>query len=180
MVKLPSSEKGDRVADLLDRVHKEMAARLAELRPLVEEHRRLEAALGALNEVQSATPWPRAANASAAGGSRRRAGRNGGSASARKRAPRGANRKAVLSALRERPGSSSGELAAVSGVEGGTLHALLTRLVKDGEVEKQELPSGRTGYALSDRGPDESTKAVTVGAEETDGASASPSGGAAE
>ena len=135
--------------DLLDRVHNELTARLRELRPLVEEHKRLEAALGALNEIQSATPRPRATNASAAAATRRRAGRNGASANSRKRAPRGANREAVLRALHERPGASSGEIAAVSGVERNTLHGLLARLIKDGELEKRALPSGSTGYVVT-------------------------------
>lgn len=137
------------MADLLDRVHKELTARLDELHPLVEEHRRLEAALGALNEVQSATPRPRATNASAAAGPRRRAGHNGALPGSRKRAPRGANREAVLRALHERPGASSGEIAAVSGVERNTLHVLLARLIRDGELEKRALPSGSTGYVVT-------------------------------
>ncbi len=126
-----------------------MTARLDELRPLVQEHKRLEAALGALTEVQSATPRPPATNASVAAGPRRQAGHNGTSASSRKRAPRGANREAVLRALRQRPGASSAEIAAVSGVERNTLHALLARLIRDGELEKRALPSGSTGYVVT-------------------------------
>ncbi len=67
----------------------------------------------------------------------------------RKRARRGANREAVLRAAKERPGASSGELTVTSGVERSTLHALLARLVKAGELEKRTFPTGQTGYALS-------------------------------
>jgi DNA-binding IclR family transcriptional regulator len=40
----------------------------------------------------------------------------------------------VLRAVQERPGATSAELAAVSGVQPSTLYALLTRLVNDGEL----------------------------------------------
>jgi predicted HTH transcriptional regulator len=117
--------------------------------------------VGVLNDLPTkATAKPRATNASATGGARRRARRNGAAATPRKRAPRGANREAVLRVLQERPGASSGELASVSGVERNTLNGLLARLVKDGEVEKRELPSGRAGYALNDGRSDEPTSAT--------------------
>src|SRR4051794_12006373 len=67
----------------------------------------------------------------------------------RARAPRGANREAVLAVVRERPGVSAGELAAASGVSGGTLYALLRRLTEQGELAKRELPGGQTGYVLA-------------------------------
>jgi hypothetical protein len=66
----------------------------------------------------------------------------------RQRAPRGANREAVLAVVRERPGVTARELAAASGVSGGTLYALLRRLTDSGELEKRDLPGGQTGYAV--------------------------------
>src|SRR5215210_5934446 len=66
----------------------------------------------------------------------------------RARAPRGANREAVLAVVRDRPGVTASELAAASGVTGGTLYALLRRLTDQGELAKRELPGGQTGYAL--------------------------------
>ena len=65
------------------------------------------------------------------------------------RAPRGANREAVLAVVRERPGVTASELAAASGVTGGTLYSLLRRLTEQGELTKRELPGGQTGYALA-------------------------------
>jgi hypothetical protein len=41
------------------------------------------------------------------------------------------------------------ELAAASGVKGGTLSALLRTLTQRGELEKGALPRGQTGYALA-------------------------------
>lgn len=150
--------------DLLDRIRAEMSTRLAELRPLVDEHRRLEAALRALGEParsapsDSASARPRAANPSPA--------------KRRKRAPRGANREAVLRAVTDRPGATSTELASVSGVERNTLYGLLTRLVNAGELQTHSLPTGRTGYALAEPPPQDlaSTALVVADADSADNA----------
>jgi hypothetical protein len=141
--------------DLLDRIRAEMRTRLAELRPLVDEHRRLEAALQALGDAT--TPSESASPASAA----RPRGPKPTPAKPRKRAPRGANREAVLRAVKDRPGTTSTELANVSGVERNTLYGLLTRLVNAGELQTQSLPTGRTGYALA--GPQPQDLASTAG-----------------
>ena len=50
--------------------------------------------------------------------------------------------------MRDRPGVTARELAAASGVSGGTLYALLRRLTDSGELEKRDLPGGQTGYAV--------------------------------
>jgi hypothetical protein len=134
--------------DLLDRIRTEMSTRLAELRPLVDEHTRLDAALQALGDADSRTPVP----AAPAARSRSRGPQT--PVTARKRAPRGANRLAVLRAAQDRPGATSAELATISGVQANTLHALLARLVKSGELQKETLPTGRTGYALGHAQPE--------------------------
>jgi hypothetical protein len=72
---------------------------------------------------------------------------------ARGRAPRGANREAVLRVVAERPGVTTRELAAASGVKGGTLSALLRTLTQRGELEMRALPGGQTGYALPASAP---------------------------
>ena len=72
----------------------------------------------------------------------------GRAAPARKRAPRGANREAVLRVIRARPGVTPRELASASGVTGGTLSALLRTLTQRGELEKRTLAGGQTGYVL--------------------------------
>ena len=142
------------MADLLDRIRSELTSRLEELRPLVEEQRRLEAALHALGDRAST---PSTAVAPRAPASSR--GAKPTPTPTRKRAPRGANRQAVLRAVGERPGATSAELATVSGVERNTLYGLLARLVKDGELQTSELPTGRTGYALAKRSTEGSPSA---------------------
>ena len=71
----------------------------------------------------------------------------------RQRAPRGANRRAVLRVVGERPGVTAAELSVASGVHRGTLSALLRTLVGRGELEKRSLPGGRTGYAPAASAP---------------------------
>jgi IclR helix-turn-helix domain len=121
------------MAELLDRIHAEIRERLAASRGAAQEYERLEAALAALGGPGDAAgaPAPRRARKPA-----------------RPRAPRGANREAVLRALEERPGASASELAAASGVNRTVLYGLLNRLIERGEVAKEELPGGTTGYKL--------------------------------
>jgi hypothetical protein len=145
------------MVDLLDNIRKDMAARMTELRPLVDEHNRLDAAFRALGESGVNAPSPRAvANSSrktAVGpkAAPRHADQKSSAAKprGRKRAARGANRHALLSAVADRPGASSAELAAASGIDRNTLNGLLSRLVKDGQLQKRDLPAGRIGFALS-------------------------------
>ena len=136
------------MADLLDRIREELSTRLEELRPLVDEQRRLQAALLALGD---GTDKARAVVPSGARTSPKRRGRKPTPAKPRRRAPRGANRQAVLRAVGDRSGATSAELAAVSGVDRNTVYGLLAQLVKDGDLQKRALPTGRTGYVLAEQ-----------------------------
>lgn len=64
-------------------------------------------------------------------------------------------------------GATSAELATASGVQDGTLHALLARLVKSGELQKETLPTGRSGYALGHAQPDVSARPAPAAADAT-------------
>src|SRR3954468_14016047 len=110
------------MAEILDRIHAQIRERLAASRAAAQEYERLEAALAALGGGPAAAP---------ARARRRPAGQP--------RAPRGANREAVLRALEERPGASASELAAASGVARTALYPLLNRLAESGEVVKEQL-----------------------------------------
>jgi hypothetical protein len=152
------------MAELLDRIHAEIRARLEANRPAVDEYRMLEAALTAIDGV--AGP-PRASDAeSSALPAKRRAPRRS-SRPAAKRAPRGANRAAVLRVLGERPGVGAGELSVVSGVARPVLYQLLGKLVEQGEVVKERRPGIGTGYRLRPEGIDSSgtSDGATAGTE---------------
>ena len=129
-----------RVADLLQRIRSEIKDRLEASRAAIEETARLEAALRALEGLPS--PQTGSRSQAPAGGERAVA------ATSRGRATRGANRAAVLDAVRERPGGSPAEIAAGSDVSQNVVRAQLRALVSEGLVSKRTLPSGRNGYAL--------------------------------
>jgi hypothetical protein len=133
------------MTQLLEKIHAEIRERLQRSEAAVKEYELLEAALAALGgPVADREPRPAAAPAAPA----RRAAPKSRRASAASRAPRGANREAVLRVLAERPGVSATELSSASGVERTVLYALLNRLVERGEVLKESLPGGTSGFSL--------------------------------
>ena len=126
------------MADFLDEKKREIDARLKELRPLVEEFHRLEAAAAALDGVggsgsRAATTTParrgrrRAASAAPASGPRRR-GRPRGS---------GTRSKQALELVRTRPGITIPEIAEAMGIQQNYLYRVLPSLQKDGLVRKE-------------------------------------------
>jgi hypothetical protein len=137
--------RGAHVADLVTRVQQEIAERLNALRPLVSEYDRLLRAQEALSGTGGDA---RTAPASARRGARPARSQSTRGEAVRRRAPRGANRQAVLAALGERPGASAGELSGASGVSAPTIYNVLRALTRSGEVQTVALPSGRSGYRL--------------------------------
>jgi CRP-like cAMP-binding protein len=123
------------MADFLDEKKREIDARLKELRPLVEEFHRLEAASAALQGVPGgggrtpATPARRARRKAAApaAGTRRR-GRPRGS---------GTRSKQALELVRTRPGITIPEIAEAMGIQQNYLYRVLPSLQKDGLVRKE-------------------------------------------
>jgi hypothetical protein len=116
------------VADFLDEKRKEIQSRLKELRPLVDEYNRLEAAERALSGV-GARPA-----AAAAPGRRRRASSTNG----RRGRPRGTGTRATqaLELVRERPGITIPELAEAMGIKQNYLYRVMPTLSEEGKVTK--------------------------------------------
>ena len=113
--------------DLITRTKRELHERIASLEAAVEELPRLKRALAAL-EGEAA---PRRASAP-----RVVDGRSSG-----RRRPRGANREAILSVIRERPGVSVGEVANVvakQGVKKNVVYTTVNKLTKDGLIRKSD------------------------------------------
>jgi CRP-like cAMP-binding protein len=126
------------MADFLDEKKREIDARLKELRPLVEEFHRLEAAAAALDGVSGAGSraaagippkrrQQRRAAAAAPAGARRR-GRPRGS---------GTRSKQALELVRTRPGITIPEIAEAMGIQQNYLYRVLPALQKDGLVRKE-------------------------------------------
>jgi hypothetical protein len=127
------------VADFLDEKRKEIQARLKELRPLVDEFHRLEAAERALSGME-------AKPAAAAAPSRRRRS-SSASANGRRGRPRGSGTRAAqaLQLVEERPGISIPELAEAMGIKQNYLYRVMPGLAEEGKVVK----SGRGWHLRS-------------------------------
>ena len=104
------------MADFLDEKRKEIQARMKELKPLVEEYTRLEAAERALSGVGSNGTGTRSASAPAAPAKRRR---SSGSGTGRRGRPRGSGTRAVqaFELVKARPGITIPELAESMGIK---------------------------------------------------------------
>ncbi|MHB1537058.1 MAG: hypothetical protein ACYCUM_02965 [Solirubrobacteraceae bacterium] len=142
------------MTDFLDEKRQEIADRLAELRPLVDEYTRLEAAAAALVGVGEAVapaamatrrpgrprrttttaasttkaPATRSRARAVTGGPRRRPGRRKGS---------GTRSVQALKFVTEQPGISIPELAARMGIKQNYLYRVLPGLEQEGRVAKQ-------------------------------------------
>lgn len=136
------------MADLLDSIQRDLRKRLDELRPLVREYERLQAAAQALGDRSANTP-PRAARSprEAASQTRRPAKRK---AAAGTRTSRAANREKVVALIGEWPGVTKTELKDATGLSGAGVAQNLRRLIASGQVREEPLPGGQVGYRLGD------------------------------
>ena len=118
------------MTDFLDDKRKEIQQRLRELKPLVEEYGRLEAAEQALSGV-GATP-------TASGGSRRRAKRAASSTGRRggRRKGSGTRGTQALELVRSRPGITIPELAEAMEIQQNYLYRVMPDLAEQGLVAK--------------------------------------------
>ena len=131
------------MADLVGQIQRDIEKRLQELRPLIEEKEQLEAVLAALTNGSS-TAAPAAPRARAA--TTRSAARAPYAAGKGRRAPRGANREAILSVVGDRPGATAAEISDVTKISRAVTYNTLAKLIEQGKLEKTELPGGQTGY----------------------------------
>ena len=149
------------MTDLLDEKRNEIADRLTELKPLVDEYSRLEAAASALAGLEAPAPAAAAAatTTTPAATPRRRPGRPRGSTNraskatpaatpaaapvkARRKKPgrpkgRGTRAAQALAAVQGQPGITIPELAAKMGIQATYLYRVLPGLEQEGKVEKK-------------------------------------------
>jgi hypothetical protein len=134
------------MTDFLEEKKREINARLKELRPLVDEYHRLEAAAAALDGVGETGSATRTASGTtgrrrrASGSVRQSSGSGSGSTggSGRRGRPRGSGTrsKEALELVRTRPGISIPEMAEAMGIQQNYLYRVLPGLQKDGLVRK--------------------------------------------
>jgi hypothetical protein len=124
------------LTDFLDEKRKEISARLKELKPLVDEYQRLEAADRALSGVPAsgggASTTTRRTRSTRSTGTRRGRPRGGGTRASQ-----------ALDLVRERPGISIPELAEAMGIKQNYLYRVMPNLAEQGLVTK----SGRGWHA---------------------------------
>jgi hypothetical protein len=118
--------------DFLDEKRKEIQDRLKELRPLVDEYHRLEAAERALSGVDgtATSATPRRARRASGGGGGRGTGRRG--------RPKGSGTRAqeALKLVSDRPGITIPELADAMGIKQNYLYRVMPTLAEEGQVIK--------------------------------------------
>jgi hypothetical protein len=162
------------VADFLDEKRQEIAERLKELKPAVDEYNRLEAAAAALQGVGSSASSTATATTALR---RRRPGRPRGSvspkaAAATPAAPKAARKKArrpvsrrkgsdtraaeALSFVQGQPGITIPELAAKMGIKQNYLYRVLPGLEQENKVQKQ----GRGWYSSATQGVSAGRQAI--------------------
>lgn len=129
------------MADFLDEKRNEIGARLKELKPLVEEYQRLEAAAAALDGV------PVHSNGSSGSSSTRRAtarvkatgrSRGAGGGTGRRGRPKGSGTRGAeaLALVKGNPGITIPEIAEKMGIKQNYLYRVLPGLAEDGLVRK--------------------------------------------
>ena len=131
--------------DFLEEKRKEISQRMKELRPLVDEYHRLEAAEQALSGVGGSRARASTATAGATTAPRRRAGRPKSSGTRRRGRPKGSGTRATqaLDLVKARPGITIPELAEAMGIKQNYLYRVMPGLADDGKVTK----SGRGWHA---------------------------------
>jgi hypothetical protein len=117
------------MADFLDEKRKEIQARLKELRPLVDEFHRLEAAERALSGMEGKP---------AAAGTTRRRRAPSSSSNGRRGRPRGSGTRAAqaLQLVEENPGITIPKLAEAMGIKQNYLYRVMPGLADEGKVVK--------------------------------------------
>jgi hypothetical protein len=129
---------GDLRRDLEQRL-KDVERELENVDPLLRERDRLREAL-ATPPFATSAPAPAPRVAAKAPSTRK----------TRTRAPRGANREAILGVVGERPGVSAAEISDVTKISRAVTYNTLAKLIEQGQIAKTELPGGQTGYTPAD------------------------------
>jgi hypothetical protein len=125
------------VTDFLDEKRREIADRLRELKPLVDEYHRLEAAAAALDGVDGGAPAPARRARAAASTTAARGGRRAATG-ARPGRRRGSGTRAAqaLKLVTAQPGITIPELAKKMGIKQNYLYRVLPGLEQEGKVVK--------------------------------------------
>ena len=124
------------MADFLEEKKREISARLKELRPLVDEFHRLEAAQRALEGVDGSGGG---GTATATRPRRRGRPKSTGGGTGRRGRPKGSGTRAAeaLQIVTDSPGITIPEMAQKMGIQQNYLYRVLPGLEQDGKVRKE-------------------------------------------
>jgi hypothetical protein len=132
---IPARKDLPTMTDFVDEKRREMEMRLQELKPLVDEYHRLEAAVTALAGVGNGNgAAPRAARKAAP---RKRAAK--GTGTGKRGRPKGSGQrgKQALELVKAKPGITIPEIADAMGIKQNYLYRVLPGLQQDGLVSKK-------------------------------------------
>jgi len=130
------------MADFLDEKRSEIRTRLKELKPLVDEYQRLEAAAAALDGVPANAAAPAATGTAVARRARAQSApkraKSNGNGSGRRGRPKGTGTRGAeaLALVRSKPGITIPEIAEQMGIKQNYLYRVLPGLADDGLVKK--------------------------------------------
>jgi hypothetical protein len=126
------------MADFLDEKRNEIGARLKELKPLVDEYQRLEAAAAALDGVPTQTSGNGSGSPQRATARVKAAGRRRGAGTGRRGRPKGSGTRGAeaLALVKASPGITIPEIAEKMGIKQNYLYRVLPGLAEDGLVTK--------------------------------------------
>jgi hypothetical protein len=124
--------------DFLDEKRHEIAARLKELRPLVDEYQRLDAAAAALDGVPATPLTPATRRAHAPHATATPARKRGATHSRRRGRPKGSGTRGAeaLALVKANPGITIPEIAEKMGIKQNYLYRVMPGLAEDGLVVK--------------------------------------------
>ncbi len=122
------------MADFLEEKKREISARMKELKPAVDEYRRLEAAHRALEGVSDNGGGSRSGRSTA-----RRAASSASGSGQRRGRPKGSGARAdqARKLVKENPGITIPEMAQKMGIQQNYLYRVLPGLEQEGQVRKE-------------------------------------------
>ena len=136
--------KGANVSDVIGDLRRDLEGRLKEVERQLDAYQPLLREREQLQEALAKPPFSAAAPAA------RPAAKASPARKTRTRAPRGANREAILRVVGDRPGVSATEIADVTKISRAVTYNTLAKLVEQGQLAKTALPGGQTGYRAVD------------------------------
>ena len=130
-------QSDEAIADAIEQRLRRIESELESLEPLKREHDRLERALQALREQETAQRQPsRPSRRPPADALQRQ----------HKRARHGSNKTAILEFVTQQPGANAAQIADATGISRSVIYSALARLTSSEQLERVDDSAGSVGY----------------------------------